>query len=399
MDEFLQQARQEQEKNYFLPSDVPVRNNHLGYKPRHLGGFGLFGALFFVLTVLYLQIHFVDTNDFIDTVTSLVFAETKEDINSSRFTGWTVEKEEEVIVEPEKIELEKLDKVNYDAKVLSLANGDVSGKWPVLNLPDPSSQPILPFKRVVAYYGNLYSKQMGILGELPEDQMLAKLDTEVEKWKVADPTTPVVPALHYIAMVAQADAGKSGLYRAQMPDAQIDKVLAMAEKRDAIVFIDIQVSLSTIQKELPKFEKYLLMPQVHLGIDPEFSMKDGSKPGKKIGTYDAADINYTINYLSKLVKENNLPPKILIVHRFTRPMVTNYAQIKPTPEVQVVINMDGWGPKEQKKGTYKNFIFPEPVQFTGFKLFYKNDTQTGTPVLSPEELLKLTPKPIYIQYQ
>lgn len=54
------------------------------------------------------------------------------------------------------------------------------------------------------------------------------------------------------------------------------------------------------------------------------------------------DINYTINYLSKIVKENNLPPKVLVVHRYTQKMVTNYLKIKPTPEVQVVIHMDGW---------------------------------------------------------
>lgn len=399
MDEFLQQTKTEQEKHYFISQKTSQTSNYdKNYKPHHLGGFGIFGALIFIATVFYLQVHFDSITDVVETSKQVfVFAdvETDESLSPDLATNETDSR----LSLPEPVKLEKLDKVTYDAKVLSLANGDVSGKWPVLNLPDPSSQPILPFKRVIAYYGNLYSKQMGILGELPEDQMLAKLDGEVAKWEAADPTTPVQPALHYIAMVAQADAGKSGLYRAQMPDAQIDKVLAMAEKRDAIVFLDIQVSLSTIQKELPKFEKYLMMPQVHLGIDPEFSMKDGSRPGKKIGTYDAVDINYTINYLSELVKNNNLPPKILVVHRFTRPMVTNYAQIKSTPEVQVVIHMDGWGPQEQKKGTYKSFIFPEPVQFTGFKLFYKNDTKTGTPILSPEQLLQLTPKPIYIQYQ
>jgi hypothetical protein len=42
----------------------------------------------------------------------------------------------------------------------------------------------------------------------------------------------------------------------------------------------------------------------------------------------------------------------------------------------------------------------EPVQFTGFKLFYKNDLKKEPKrLLTPEELLKLTPKPIYIQYQ
>ena len=74
--------------------------------------------------------------------------------------------------------------------------------------------------------------------------------------------------------------------------------------------------------------------------------------------------------------------------------------IKEKAEVQVVMNMDGWGPKAQKIGTYKNFIFPEPVQFTGFKLFYKNDIwEPGTVMFSPKELMDLNPRPIYIQYQ
>jgi hypothetical protein len=115
---------------------------------------------------------------------------------------------------------------------------------------------------------------------------------------------------------------------------------------------------------------------------------------------DATDINFAAEYLAKLVKDNNLPPKILIVHRYTQKMVTNYQLIKPLPEVQIIMHMDGWGGKAKKIGTYNNYIYPEPVQFAGFKLFYKNDVfDAGTTILSPTELLKLRPRPIYIQYQ
>ena len=142
------------------------------------------------------------------------------------------------------------------------------------------------------------------------------------------------------------------------------------------------------------------MPQVHLAIDPEFSIKTDSRPGKVIGTFDASDINFVSNYLANLVRENNLPPKILVVHRFTEAMVTNYKNIETMPEVQIVMNMDGWGVAAKKIDTYKQFIYAEPVQFTGFKLFYKNDTLTpGSTLMTPAELLKLTPQPIYIQYQ
>ena len=292
-----------------------------------------------------------------------------------------------------------LDTVAYRQKLVEMTNADSSGKWPAKG-PLPLPGAILPFNRIVAYYGNLYSKNMGALGEYPRKEMLNRLKGEVAKWQKADTTLKVIPALHYIAVTAQGYPGKGNTYRLRMPFAQIDTVLSMAKEINALVFIDVQVGHSTVQAEIPQLEKYLKMPNVHLGIDPEFSMKGGQKPGTVIGTYDAADVNYVSNYLAKLVKENNLTPKILVVHRFTKNMVTNYQQIKLQPEVQVVMDMDGWGPQTLKKDSYKSYIWREPVQFTGFKLFYKNDYRVAkSQMMTPEEVLKLKPKPVYIQYQ
>lgn len=293
-----------------------------------------------------------------------------------------------------------VDSTLFRQQVQALTNGDTTGKWPVKNQPIPLAGAILPNKRIIAYYGNLYSTRMGILGELPPKEMLARLDKELDRWNKADSTIESIPALHYIAVVAQGSAGKDGKYRNRMPDKQIDSVLSIARQRDALVFLDIQVALSTIQDELPRLEKYLKMPNVHLGIDPEFSMKDGSRPGKKIGSFNAADINYTSEYLQQIVKENGLPPKVFVVHRFTQGMVKNYKDIKLRPEVQIVMHMDGWGSPELKKGTYRHYIHKEPVEFTGFKIFYKNDIKHApNRLITPEELLKLKPIPVYIQYQ
>lgn len=292
-----------------------------------------------------------------------------------------------------------LDTALYNKRLVYLANGDSSGKWPV-KAPYPNAGAVLPFKRIVAFYGNLYSKRMGVLGELPPKEMLAKLKSEVKTWQAADTSMEVIPALHYIAVTAQGYPGKGNTYRLRMPFHQIDSVIGMARQINALVFLDVQVALSTLQQELPQLEKYLLMPNVHLGIDPEFSMKTGKKPGSVIGTFDAADVNYASGYLAKLVKANNLPPKILIVHRFTRPMVTNYRQIKLQPEVQIVMDMDGWGHQAKKLTTYQEFIYKEPVQFTGFKLFYKNDLrEPKSRLMTPQEVLRLKPSPVYIQYQ
>lgn len=292
-----------------------------------------------------------------------------------------------------------LDTSEYYRKLNQMVNGDSTGKWPV-KAALPLSGAILPFKTVIAYYGNLYSKQMGILGELPRKQMLDRLKSEMARWKAADTSLDLQPALHYIAVTAQQSPGKAGKYRLRMPFHQIDSILSMAKEIDAIVFLDIQVGLSTIQQELPEFDKYLKMPNVHIGIDPEFSMKTGHAPGKVVGSYDAADINYVSDHLARIVRENNLPPKIFVVHRFTQNGVTNYKNIKTRPEVQIVMHMDGWGEPARKINTYKTFIHREPVQFTGFKLFYKNDViRSKARLMTPEELLRLKPRPVYIQYQ
>lgn len=293
-----------------------------------------------------------------------------------------------------------IDTADYNQRMFALSNNDKSGRWPVKNKPYPLPGAILPYNRIIAFYGNLYSKKMGILGELPKDTMLKKLKWEVARWQAADSTTKAIPALHYIAITAQGSHGKSNLHRLRMPFKQIDTIIDWAKSINALVFLDVQVGHSNVKTEVATLEKYLKLPNVHLGIDPEFSMKNGEVPGTKIGTFASDDINDAVEILTNLVRKNKLPPKILVVHRFTQRMVTDYKNIKTVPEVQVVMNMDGFGNKTLKKSTYVDYIYREPVQFTGFKLFYKNDTKTNPNGLyTPTELLQFTPKPIYIQYQ
>ena len=271
--------------------------------------------------------------------------------------------------------------------------------WPVV-CPPPLPSSILPQKRIVAYYGNPLSRRMGVLGELPKDEMLRRLKGEVARWQVADPATPVQPALHLIAVVAQGDPGKAGLYRMIVTDEIVNKVYGWAREANALLFIDIQTGHDDIRALLPRFEWLLKNPDVHLGIDPEFNLiKSGRKPGSIIGTYDAADVNFASGYLRDLVKKYQLPPKVLVVHRFTHNGVTNARNIVMRPEVQIVMNMDGWGPPWLKRDSYEDYVVAEPVQYTGFKLFYHNDTKKGYPLMTPQDLLKLCPQPLYVQYQ
>ena len=170
---------------------------------------------------------------------------------------------------------------------------------------------------------------MGVLGEYPSD-ICSRSSTRSREWQRADPSTPVQPALHLIAVVAQGAPGKDGMYRARMDSAMIEKVYGWAKSRNALLFLDVQVGKSTMQRELPRLMPFLSRPDVHLGMDAEFSMHHGAEgrlPGKRIGQFDAADVNWVSEQLRTLVSEKKLPPKILVVHRWTKAMISHAANI------------------------------------------------------------------------
>ena len=261
---------------------------------------------------------------------------------------------------------------------------------------------ILPGHRIIAFYGNIRSKGMGILGREPKEQMFRKFAGVLKEWQAADPSRPVQAALHNVTITAQGTAGKDGKWRLMNSKATIEEVIGWAKEHKCILFLDVQPGHSTLQAELPKLEPYLKDPIVHLGIDPEFSLSTmpGVRPNQRIGTLDAKDVNFAVSFLARIVSENKLPPKVLTVHRFTRKMLTNYKNIKLDPRVQIVMHMDGHGEPTLKKDSYHDYIVKEPVQFTGFKLFYEYDARPKPHhIMTPQEVIALTPSPLYIQYQ
>lgn len=270
--------------------------------------------------------------------------------------------------------------------------------WPML--PPARADAVYPAHRIIAFYGNPKSTRMGILGELPPAQMLDSLERAAAAWTAADPGTPAVPALHLIATVAHGSPGVDGLYRIRHGPDVIEQVLGWAQSRRWLVFLDIQPGQSTVPSELQRLLPYLARPNVHLALDPEFAMKDGRLPGKYIGTMDAGEVNYAVGVLQRLVDSLHLPPKVVVVHRFTHDMLTNARAIHVDPQgrVQVVIDMDGFGTPGGKLGIWRQVILRWPVQYTGLKLFTK--ARNDRPMMTPSDVLeRFWPAPLYIQYQ
>ena len=279
------------------------------------------------------------------------------------------------------------------AEVAALAANEPPFVQPPMPAPLPGS--LLPSHRIVTYYGNPLSKRMGILGEIPVDEMLARLEKVAAEWQQADTTSRVLPGLELVATVASNTPGPSGLYRTRMRDTLIERVIQWADRKKWLVILDVQVGNGSVKDEVERLLPFLERPNVHLALDPEFELPKGVVPGTKIGSTDAAAVNVAIRMIGDLVTAKKLTPKVLIVHRFTKPMLTHYQNIKLDARVQLVTLMDGFGPPWMKQESYRRYIRREPVQYAGFKLFYKNDQ----PLMSPRDVLKLVPIPWVIIYQ
>jgi len=259
----------------------------------------------------------------------------------------------------------------------------------------PLFKPLLPDNLILAYYGNPLAKEMGILGEVPPDQMLGKLKQQAATYASADRSRPVVPALELVTPAAQGWPGEDGLYRARMTPDIIEQVAGWAEANNTLLILDVQIGLSSVPVEVEALLPYLRRPYVHLALDPEFAIPSGRIPGEVVGSLDAATIDGAVHTLSQLVASEHLPPKILIVHRFTDTMVTNVTQITRDPNVQVVVTMDGFGPPALKLAQYRLYVRDQGVGYSGIKLFYHHDQ----PLLTPPQILGLDPHPDLIIYQ
>jgi pyruvate-formate lyase-activating enzyme len=136
-------------------------------------------------------------------------------------------------------------------------------------------------------------------------------------------------------------------------------------------------------------------PDVYLALDPEFSMGSDGVPGRRIGTMRADEVNDAIAVLECVQERYQLPPKVLIVHQFTTGMLPDKEKIWSSAALDIVLSADGFGSPALKRHTYSMVLRQHSLAFSGFKLFYIQDTD----LLQPSQVLALTPPPAVIIYQ
>jgi hypothetical protein len=251
---------------------------------------------------------------------------------------------------------------------------------------------ILPEFRVVAYYGAPQSRELGALGIGSPDGAVRRLERQAKPYDRA--SRPVLPALELITVIANADPGDDGMYRARQTDAVIRRYLRAARRAKALLMLDIQPGRSDFFTETTRLEKWLKQPDVSLALDPEWRVRDGEVPGQIIGHVDAREVNATSAWLAQLVARNKLPEKLFVVHQFTDDMVPE-AELKEREGLAMVLNVDGFGNQAVKKSKYKDFTAQAPDAYHGFKLFYEEDTD----MMRPAQVMRLKPRPVLVVYE
>jgi len=254
--------------------------------------------------------------------------------------------------------------------------------------------------QVVSIYGYPGIPTMGLLGAYsPADavlQVAARAQQYEDINRANDIARDVVPALHLIAAVAQRSPTSDGTYLARLSDEVIEQYVTATRDAGQLLFLDIQVGWSTPVAEARRVARWLQEPHVHLAVDPEFATSaDGVAPGTAIGTVTGAQINEVQAYVHDLALEHHLPRKILIVHQFRDDMITTPAAIEPYSHVDLVIDMDGFGPWNVKLAGYNRYALAEYSEYAGFKLFVNWDT----PLRTPAEIQAMERPPDLIIYQ
>ena len=247
---------------------------------------------------------------------------------------------------------------------------------------------------MVTWYGNPHSRRMGVLGESEGAERAEALRRQAHAF-VPLTKKKVLPAYHLVAVVAQNTSQGDGKWRRRESSAVITSLLEEARSYGFALVLDVQPGRATVEEEIEHLKPFLIEPDVHLALDPEFDMSEGQRPGRELGHMHASDVNAALDVLEGIVNDLKLPPKALIVHQFTVGMLPDKEKIRLRPRIDLVLDMDGFGAQPLKRATYRTVMRQFALPFAGFKLFYRQDTN----LFDPSAVMQLTPVPSVIIYQ
>jgi hypothetical protein len=210
----------------------------------------------------------------------------------------------------------------------------------------------------------------------------------------------LLPVFELIAVVVQGYPGPENKYRRRVDGSVVEQYLRAARVSKALLLLNIQPGQSDFLTEVKAFEKYLREPDVGVALDPEWAMRPKQLPGRSFGQTTGEIITEVADYLSGIVTEGKLPEKALVFHQVNNWVLKDEPDLRPAPGVILIKSVDGLGPVASKIKTY-DYLTQSMASSVhpGFKLFFDEDTRNGSRLMTPKEVLALSPKPEYVMYE
>jgi hypothetical protein len=256
--------------------------------------------------------------------------------------------------------------------------------------------PALANNSILAFYGKPDSKSMGILGEYPKDKLAAMLKAYAKLYDDKNGDAGVVPAFYLIYGTCWP-GGEIGYLK----DSVVQEYIDYAAQQGMLVIVDHQIGKYPVCEAMNRLLPWLKYPNVHLALDPEWRTES---PMKEIGTVSAEEVNAAEAAMSSYLESEGLPgARMLVIHQFQYKMISQREKVKADyDKVLLVHTADGFGSPTLKRATYANNAKATNMPLKGFKLFFKSEVEGAGydyPLLLPEEVLALDPRPSLVIYQ
>jgi hypothetical protein len=249
---------------------------------------------------------------------------------------------------------------------------------------------------LVALYGTPGSGALGVLGEQPLEESIARAEAAAAAY---DPLVevPVVPTFEIIATVASASAGDDGDYSAESAVEDLRPWVEAAGEAGVYVILDLQPGRTDFVTQAERYRSLLELPHVGLALDPEWRLGPNEVHLTQIGSVGIDEVNRVVTWLADLTREKSLPQKLLVLHQFRLDMIPGRERLAARDELAIMVHVDGQGAQGAKQATWRTLREGAPEHlYWGWKNFYDEDI----PVLTPREtILQVDPRPELVTYQ
>jgi hypothetical protein len=256
-------------------------------------------------------------------------------------------------------------------------------------------QSLLLNNDILAYYGHPRSRNMGILGRFPIEELYRQLAITASNYEALSGGRGIIKAFYIIYGTAWPE-GAIGYIN----DDLLRQWINFALERNMLIFIDHQIGRFDPIQSAGKLFPWLRYPNVHLALDPEWRT---DRPMQVIGHLTAEEINEVQQAMQDYMYENDIPgERFLVIHQFNWRMITRRERVRADFErVRLVHHISGIGTPTEKRATYDLFAQTTNMPVKGFKLWYDFGLtgHTDKPLMTPAEVYALQPRPFIIMYQ